>query len=140
MSHGRTPTVDNSRACQRVLLALRGGPLTPEQISEQAHVGVNTLTKGAYLRAMEAAGLIHVASWAPPAASGAWAPVWQLGAGTSAPRPARKTNTEYARRWRHKRGNALAGQRRDIARMESMPLPTYALPASIRNWLTGAAQ
>ena len=126
MSAGRPPVPDNSRACQRVLLALRAGPLTIEQISEQAHVGINTLTKGRYLRTMEAAGLIHVTRWAPPMTSGNWAPVWQIGTGRSAPKPPKQSNSEYARRWRQKRGNAQREQRRDTRRV----LTTAARPAS----------
>lgn len=140
MSHGRTPIPDRSRACQRVLLALRGGPLTPNQISERAHVGINTLTKGRYLRAMEAAGLIHVVLWQAPAVSGAWAPVWQLGLGTSAPKPTRQSNTEYARRWRHKRGNAQAIARREIARVlvtAGYPATNTQAPVLSLAWLAG---
>ncbi len=135
MSNGRPINVHNSRACRRILAALEAGPLTAEQISTAAAVGINTITKGGYLRQMELAAMIHVAKWQPPARSGMWAPVWKLGAGFSAPRPPAQPQTEYARRWRHKVGNARAGQRRDIARREATPPPTYALPAVIRNWL-----
>lgn len=138
MSNGRPPSIENSQACQRIKDRLRYGPLTPQQIADRAFVGIATLTKGGYLRAMEAAQLIHVEAWQPPARSGMWTPMWALGPGPSVPRPPRQTNTEYARRWRHKVGNARAGQRRDIARIDAMPAPTYALPAAIRNWLTGA--
>lgn len=138
MSNGRPPSIENSQACQRIKDRLRYGPLTPQQIADRAFVGIATLTKGGYLRAMEAAGLIHVEAWKPPVRSGMWTPMWALGPGPSVPRPPRQTNTEYARRWRHKVGNARSAQRRDIARIESTPAPTYALPAAIRNWLTGA--
>lgn len=137
MSRGRPINVHNSRACRRILAALEAGPLTAEQISAAASVGINTLTKGGYLRHMELAAMIHVAGWKPPARSGMWTPVWKLGAGFSAPMPPAQTNTEYARRWRHKVGNARAAQRRDIVRMDATPAPTYALPAPIRNWLAG---
>lgn len=137
MSRGRLPSVENSPACQRIYAGLRDGPKTAEQISDRAAVGINTLTKGGYLRAMEAAGLIYVCDWMPPARSGMWTPVWKLGTGKSAPRPPRQTNTEYARRWRHKVGNARAAQRRDIVRMENTAPPTFTLPAAISNWLTG---
>lgn len=136
MSNGRPPSVENSQACQRIKDRLRYGPLTPAQIADRAFVGIATLTKGGYLRAMESAKLIHIQEWQPPARSGMWTPMWALGPGPSAPRPPRQTNTEYARRWRHKVGNARSAQRRDIARTEATPPPTYALPAVIRNWLT----
>ena len=137
MSNGRPPTIANSPACQRIKDRLRYGPLTPEQIADRAAVSITTLTKGRYLRAMEAEQIIHVAKWKPPARSGMWTPMWALGPGPSVPRPPRQSNTEYARRWRHKVGNARSAQRRDIARIEATPAPTYALPAEIRNWLTG---
>ena len=140
MSHGRPPNLENSRACQRVLLVLRSGPLTPEQISERAHVGFSTLTKGHYLRTLEAAGLIHVARWQPPTVSGAWAPVWTIGAGQSVPRPARQTNTEYARRWRHKRGNAQAIADREIIRAlhdAARPAKQTRAPVFSLAWLAG---
>lgn len=137
MSRGRPINVHNSRACRRILAALEAGPLTAEQIGSAASVGINTLNKGGYLRKMEVAGWIHVADWQPPARSGMWTPVWKLGAGFSATMPPAQTNTEYARRWRHKVGNARAAQRRDIVRMENTTPPTYALPAAIRNWITG---
>lgn len=137
MSRGRPINVHNSRAVRRILAALVDGPLTAEQISAAASVGINTLTKGGYLRQMELASMIHVADWQPPARFGMWTPVWKLGAGFSAPMPPAQTNTEYARRWRHKVGNARAAQRRDIVRMENTPPPTFTLPAEIRNWLTG---
>lgn len=136
MSRGRPINVHNSRACRRILAALEDGPLTAEQISAAASVGINTITKGGYLRQMELAAMIHVVDWQPPARSGMWTPVWKRGAGKRAAAPPRQTNTEYARRWRHKVGNARAAQRRDIARTEATPPPTYALPAVIRNWLT----
>lgn len=138
MSRGRPINIHNSPACLRVLDALKDhGPLTAEQISERAAIGISTLNKGGYLRQMEAAGWIHVSDWQPPARSGMWTPIWKHGAGKRAAAPARLTNTEYARRWRHKVGNARAAQRRDIARMENTPPPAFTLPAEIRNWLTG---
>lgn len=133
-----TINIHNSPACRRVIAALKkAGPLTAARISDLAAIGITTLNKGGYLRQMEAAGWIRVCAWQPPASSGMWTPIWTVGAGKSAPRPARQTNTEYARRWRHKIGNARAAQRRDIARMENTPPPTFTLPAKIRNWLTG---
>ena len=38
---------------------------------------------------------------------------------------------------RKRRPRILLAQRRDIARMENSPPPTFILPAEIRNWLTG---
>lgn len=140
MSAGRPPIPDNSRACQRVLLALRSGPMTTEQISERAHVGINTLTKGRYLRTMEAAGLIHVTGWAPPTTSGNWAPIWQIGAGRSATKPPRQSNSDYARRWRQKRGNAQREQRRDTRRIladSARPAANTTAPVLSLAWLAG---
>jgi hypothetical protein len=118
MSTRRPPTIETSRAMQRVLACLKTrGDMTPEQISEHAHVAITTLTKGGHLRAMETQGLIHVCEWAPPRVSGMWGPIWRAGKGRSAPRPARASNTEYARRWRHKRGNGLKIVQRQAARL-----------------------
>ena len=118
----RTPsTLATSRAMQRVLACLTTrGDMTPELISECAFVGLTTLTKGGHLRAMEAQGLIHVCDWTPPRVSGMWAPVWRAGAGQSVARPERVSNTEYARRWRHKHGNGLKIVRRQMARLPGM--------------------
>lgn len=106
---------------QRVLACLtKRGDMTPEAISEYAFVSFTTLTKGGHLRAMEAQGLIHVCEWNPPRVSGMWAPVWRAGAGFSVLRPARVSNTEYARRWRHKRGNGLKIVKRQMARLPGL--------------------
>lgn len=138
MSHGRAPIVTTSQACRRIRDRLRHGPLTAPQIAERAFLSINTLTKGGYLRALQSAGLIHVSAWQPPEKSGAWTPVWSLGAGPSVLRPPRQSNNQTAKRWRHKIGNARASMRRDIARKSEAVAPTYAPPAAIRDWLTGA--
>ena len=115
------PTLATSRAMQRVLACLSvRGDMTAEQLSECAHVAVTTLTKGGHLRAMELQGLIHVCDWTPPATSGMWTPIWRAGAGFSVARPARVSNTEYARRWRHKHGNGLKIVRRQMARLSGL--------------------
>ena len=124
MSNGRQPIVTTSQACQRIKYRLRGGPLTPEQISERAFVSINTLTKGGYLRAMEAAGIIYVLRWKPPARSGMWTPVWALGAGVSVPHPRRQSNAEYVSRWRRKNGLTAAVQRKSA--MKSAPTASLA--------------
>lgn len=121
MSRRTPPTLATSRAMQRVLACLhKRGDMTPEQLAEYAHVAITTLTKGGHLRAMEAQGLIHVTDWKAPRVSGMWAPVWRAGFGRSVPRPARVSNTEYARRWRHKHGNGLKVVRRQMARLPGL--------------------
>lgn len=115
------PTLATSRAMQRVLACLKTrGDMTADQLAECAHVAATTLTKGGHLRAMEAQGLIHVSDWQPPRVSGMWAPIWRGGAGRSAPRPARVSNTEYARRWRHKHGNGMRIVRRQMSRLPGL--------------------
>ena len=121
MSSRTPPTIATSRAMQRVLDCLTTrGDLTADQIAQCAFVAITTLTKGGHLRAMEAQGLIHVCEWNPPPVSGMWAPVWRAGSGQSVPRPARVSNTEYARRWRYKHGNGMKIVRRQMARMPRM--------------------
>lgn len=123
MSNGRPPIITTSQACQRIKYRLRAGPLTPEQISDRAYVSINTLTKGGYLRAMEAAGLIYVSGWDPPARSGMWTPVWALGPGVSVPHPPLQTNAEYVSRWRRKNGLTAAVERKSARKSA----PTSAL-------------
>jgi hypothetical protein len=93
---------------RRVLALLRRRDCTARQIADHAPaaISLNTLTKGGFLRAMEAQGLIHVCDWAPPLTSGNWAPIWRHGAGDSKPRPPRQSNADYFRRWYKKRGGA----------------------------------
>ncbi len=114
------PTLDTSRGMQRVVAALQNRSLRSEQIAELAFVAITTLTKGGYLRALEAQGLIYVCGWSHPAVSGRWAPIWRAGTGPSMPPPARVSNTEYARRWRHKRGNGLKVVQRQMARLPGL--------------------
>ncbi len=117
MSSRNPPTLASSPAMRRVLDVLRVADRTQAELSERAYVSVTTLQKGGYMKALLAMGVIHVCRWNPPPVSGNWTPVYRYGAGENVPPPQAAGNTEYTRRWRHKRGNSLKVVQRQMANL-----------------------
>ena len=109
---------------QRVLAVLRAGDRTQAEIVDRAYVAATTLQAGGYMKALVAAALVHVCRWVPPATSGNWAPVYRYGPGVNVPPPPPAGNTEYARRWRHKRG---ADQKKIRRQMEKLTPARFSL-------------
>lgn len=84
----------------KTLALLQAGPLTARELSAKAEV--HLITAQDWLRALKAAGAIHISGWLPDTLGRDATPVYSLGNHPDAPR--RKTpHAEIARRYRQRK-------------------------------------
>lgn len=113
---------------RRILLALdREGDMDTAEISEAAHVGINTLSGGGYLTTLLSMKLIRVSRWVRNV-NGAATPIYSVSPGESKPKPRPYTNSEKTLRWRKRvgyRSKAWHAARRsaELVRVTSKVVP-----------------
>lgn len=112
-----SPELRGAPGMARLLDAIeRHGPLDYRQAAQLAGLAANTAKNAGYLAALVAQGRIHIAGWLR-SRRGPARPIYKVGAGNTAPRPAPLSAAEKSRGHRQRRllagavGN-LAGQLR----------------------------
>lgn len=105
-------TAENREApgMQRLLAAIElHGPVDYRQAARLAGLSVNTAKNAGYLQALVAQGKIHVAGWRR-SQRGPFRPLYEVGAGVTAPLPPPLSAAEKSRKHRRVRSAAAAGQ------------------------------
>lgn len=105
-------TAENREApgMQRLLAAIElHGPVDYRQAARLAGLSANTAKNAGYLKALVAQGKIHVAGWRR-SRRGPCRPLYEVGAGTTAPLPPPLTAAEKSRKHRRVRSAVAAGK------------------------------
>lgn len=93
----------------KILHALeRFGPLSYREISEHSGLSPNTVKNSGYLSALIAQGFIHVGGW-KRSHRGPLNPVYRVGKGTEAPKPAAISGPEKSKQFRTRRRISAKG-------------------------------